>query len=191
MNLPPVIETARLIIRRHTSDDADAFVEFMTDTEATRFLDFEPEQKTPGGARELLDYIIASYETDDPVFALAIIDKETGAFMGSCGLSRLTDQDGVECFYSLLPRYWGWGFATEAALAMLFYAFEQLNLDKVVAHMSAENTRAWSVARNIGMTDMGPCEYKGMPDCRRFEITQAHWNELTSRPRNQRHDDAR
>lgn len=186
MKLPPVIETARLIIRRHLPEDADPFVEFMTDEEATKFLDFDPEQKTPSGARDLLNFIISSYATEDPVFALAIIDKETGAFMGSCGLSQLTDGSGVECYYSLLPRYWGWGFATEAGLAMLYYAFEELGLDKVAAHMSDQHTKAWSVARNLGMTDKGPCDYKGMPDCRRFEITREEWGQLTATRNNQR-----
>jgi ribosomal-protein-alanine N-acetyltransferase len=190
MKLPPVIETARLIIRRHLPEDAESFVEFMTDEDATRFLDFEPEQKTPAGARGLLDYVISTYSTEDPVFALAIVDKATGAFMGSCGLSRLADQPGVECYYSLLPRYWGWGFATEAGLAMLYYAFEELGLATVVAHVSAKHSKAWSVARNMGMTDKGPCDYKGMPDCHRFEITREEWQELTATRNNRRPLDA-
>jgi RimJ/RimL family protein N-acetyltransferase len=180
VKLPPVIETARLIIRRHLGEDEAPFVEFMTDAKATRFLDFEPEQKTEQGARELLEYVISSYDTEDPVFALAIIDKETGAFMGSCGLSPLADEQGAECYYSLLPRYWGWGFATEASIAMLYYAFEELQLPKVTAHMSDKNTKAWNVARNLGMADKGPCEYKGMPGCRRFEIMLSEWQERVS-----------
>lgn len=178
MKLPPTIETARLIIRRHLPEDLEPFTEFMTDEEATRYLNFEAEQKTPEGVSDLLNFVIDSYSSDDPVFALAVIDKETGAFMGSCGLSPLTGEDGVECYYSLLPRYWGWGFATEATLAMLYYAFEELDLPKVAAHMSEKNTKAWRVAHNIGMRDMGPCDYKGLPDCRRFEITRAEWNAL-------------
>jgi RimJ/RimL family protein N-acetyltransferase len=181
MKLPPVIETARLLIRRHLPEDLEPFTEFMTDEEATRYLNFEPEQKTSRGVEELLNFVIDSYSTDDPVFALAIVDKETGAFMGSCGLSPLNDEEGVECYYSLLPRYWGWGFATEASLAMLYYAFEELGLPKVVAHMSEENTKAWRVARNLGMRDMGPCNYKGLADCRRFEISRDEWEILVGR----------
>jgi len=176
MKLPPVIETARLIIRRHLAEDREPFVQFMTDGEATRYLTFEPEQKTPEGAAKLFDYVLSSYGSEDPVFALAIIDKETGAYMGSCGLSPLTDDDdGVECYYSLLPRYWGWGFATEASLAMLYYAFEKLDLEVVTAHVSAQNAKAWNVARNLGMKDMGPCDCGGVPDCRRFQIDRAEW----------------
>jgi RimJ/RimL family protein N-acetyltransferase len=176
MELPPTMETARLIIRRHLPEDMDPFVEFMTDEDATRFLDFDPAQKTPDGAAELLNYVVASYKSDDPVFALAVIDKETGAYIGSCGLSPLADDEGVECYYSLLPKYWGWGFATEASLAMLYYAFEALELDLVVAYMNALNTKAWSVAQNLGMKDKGPCEYKGFKECRRFEITRGEWH---------------
>ncbi len=183
MKLPPVIETARLIIRRHLEEDVDPFVEFMTDEDATRFLLFEDEQKTPDGAKELLDFILASYGTDDPMLALALVDRETAAYIGSCGLWPLADGTGVECYYSLLPRYWGWGFATEASIAMLYYAFEELGLEKVTAHMSDKNTKARNVAQNLGMRDMGPCEYRGLPDCRRFEITLDEWHErITTRP---------
>ena len=176
MKLPPVIETARLIIRRHLAEDREPFVQFMTDDEATRYLTFDAEQRTPEGAAKLFDYVLESYNTEDPVFALAIVDKETGAYVGSCGLSALTDdKSGVECYYSLLPRYWGWGFATEASLAMLYYAFEKLDLEKVNAHVSGNNAKAWNVARNLGMRDMGPCDCAAVPDCRRFEIHRAEW----------------
>jgi ribosomal-protein-alanine N-acetyltransferase len=175
MELPPVIETARLIIRRHLPEDVETFTEFMTDAEATRFLNFDPEQKTPDGARELFEFILASYSTDDPVFALAIVDKETGAYMGSCGLSLLADGSGVDCYYSLLPKYWGWGFATEASLAMLYYAFERLDIPKVAAHMSHLNAKGWNVAKNLGMKDMGPCDCQGVPECRRFEILREEY----------------
>ena len=87
MKLPPVIETARLIIRRHLAEDREPFVQFMTDDEATRYLTFDAEQRTPEGAAKLFDYVLESYNTEDPVFALAIVDKETGAYVGSCGLS--------------------------------------------------------------------------------------------------------
>jgi ribosomal-protein-alanine N-acetyltransferase len=180
MNLPPLIETARLIIRRHLAEDVDPFVEFMTDEDATRYLTFEEEQKTPDGAKDLLDFILASYDSNDPVFALALIDKETGVYIGSCGLSPLADGSGVECYYSLLPQYWGWGFATEASIAMLYYAFEELSLEKVTAHMSDKNAKAWNVARNLGMRDTGPCEYRGLPNCRRFEITVDEWHALVN-----------
>jgi len=155
LRLPRRIETKRLVLRPHEPEDEGPFVEFMTNAEATRYLDFDSEQKTEAGARALLEYVIASYDTADPVFALAVVDRQSGAYLGSCGLAPLASGDGVQCYYSLLPRYWGWGFATEALAALLFFAFEELGLERVVSDANAHNPRGWEVARTVGMQDEG------------------------------------
>lgn len=184
--IPKRIETERLVMRPHIADDVGPFTQFMTDLSATRYLDFDDSQRTEQGARELLDYVIASYDTPDPVFALAIVDKDTGSYMGSCGLSPLHNEDGVQCYYSLLPKYWGWGFATEAMMALLYYCFTRLDIEKVIADMSVENPRAWKVAKNIGMRDEGarrmsvenPSDGTALPPARRFSITSREYEAL-------------
>jgi len=181
--LPKRIETKRLVLRPHVADDEESFVEFMTNVEATRYLDFDAEQKTEDGARSLLTYVIASYETSDPVFALAIVDKASKAYLGSCGFARLATGDGVQCYYSLLPRYWGWGFATEALLALLFYAFEELHLERVVSDASATNPRGWKVARTAGMRDAGEVEDENGTPRRRFALTRREYMSRSQRMR--------
>jgi len=175
LTLPKGIVTKRLDIRPHTTDDYDAFVEFVTDDVATRFLNFEPEQKTAQGARELLDFIIASYATENPVFALAITERDNGAYLGACGLSPLSDDEGVECYFWLLPRYWGWGYATEAIRALLYFAFVELGLKKVVTNIASDNTGAKKVAENAGMTDEGPVKPRELPAGARFAMTNTEY----------------
>ena len=176
--MPKRIETDRLLLRPHVLDDVGPFIQFMTDKAATRYLQFEDEQRTESGARKLLEYVVNSNETENPVFALAVIDKRTGTYMGSCGLAPLQDEEGVECYYSLLPKYWGWGFATEAVMALLYYAFQELELDKVVANMSLENPRAWKVAENAGMRDQGERKHKHIPPAKHFSITRGEYRAL-------------
>jgi len=52
----------------------------------------------------------------------------------------------------LAKEYWGQGLGTEAAQAILHYAFEQLNLSRLICMIDPENQASVKVARNIGMT---------------------------------------
>ena len=63
------IETERLRIRLLERRDLGPFVNFMTDTESTRYLTFGDEQKTETGARELFAAIVGSYELPESVAA--------------------------------------------------------------------------------------------------------------------------
>lgn len=45
------------------------------------------EQKTGEAVRALLDYVIASYDAEESIFAMAIVEKEGGRFVGSCGMT--------------------------------------------------------------------------------------------------------
>jgi len=151
----------------------------MVDADATYFLTFDADQKTPEGARSLLEYIVASYETEAPVFALAAVERSTGAYLGSCGLSPLAGEDGVECFFWLLRRYWGWGYATETTRALLYYAFEELDVSAVVVNAARANKRAWKVVENIGFANDGPVRLPNMPRAQRFSMTRKIYEMLS------------
>jgi len=153
MRIPDEIRTERLVIRPFRDADTAGYLEFMTDPRATRYLSVEPEQKTAAGARTLLDLVRGSYESDHPVWALAIEASPRG-FVGSCGVAPVEDPV-FECYYSLLPRYWGCGYATEAAVGLLGYLFEETAIREIRAYMGAENWRSAAVADRIGMRFLG------------------------------------
>ena len=180
MKVPHKIETQRLVLRPYQKKDIEPFLEFMLDIKATRYLDFTDEQRTEKGARELFDFVIKSYTTNEPVFAIVIALKKNNEFVGSCGLSPLADKNTVECYYSLFPRYWKKGFATEAMRALLKYAFEQLMVTEVVAFASPYNTPSWRVAERIGMTFRGVVEnvHTGLKG-KKFSITKLEFEAVT------------
>jgi RimJ/RimL family protein N-acetyltransferase len=119
MKLIKRILTERLVIRPFEMRDWALYLEFMTDPAATRYLMFTDEQRTEAGARELFEMILRSYGTAEPIMAYAIARREGGSFVGSCGVSPLDEPGVYECYYSLLPRYWKRGYATEATRALL------------------------------------------------------------------------
>ncbi len=178
MKIPGGIVTERLRLRPLEPADRDAFVEFMTTPRATRYLTFDDEQRTAEGAATLFRYLLASYDTEAPVFLLAVTERSNGAWLGACGLSPLADEAGVECFFALLPRYWGWGYATEAIRALVYYAFEQLDLPRVVVHIPRANERARKVACGAGFVPEGRVSLPAMPRAERFVITRQHYEKL-------------
>lgn len=148
--LPPRLETERLLLRPCLYDDLGSFLRFFTDERVTRFLLVPPEQKTPQGASQFFKTVLASYETREPIFALAVLDRESGDFVGFCGLAPVEEPDEAECFYTIRPEYWGTGLATEAATALLRHAFSDLGLDRVRAFILPENAAAARVAEKLG-----------------------------------------
>ncbi len=152
MHIPDKIETARLLIRPFVLQDFDAFWSFMGDPEATRYMAFTDEQKTYDGAKVLLESVMASYDGNEPHCALAMTDRWSGHYLGSCGLSPLPEPGDVECYYTVLPAHWGQGYATEATQALLAYAFTELGSLHVVAFVREGNLASIRVAEKLGMT---------------------------------------
>ncbi len=153
MQIPAQIDAERLVVRPFRDEDIAAYLEFMTDEEATRHLLLESAQKTESGARTLFDFVRQSYATDEPVWALAIATEAAG-FIGSCGISLISGTV-FECYYSLLPRHWGNGYATEALRALLGHVFMSTPVTEMRAYMSPANPRSAGVAERIGMVRKG------------------------------------
>lgn len=145
------ILTDRLTIRRFASGDQDGFLRFMLDEDSTRYLVFEPEQKTAEGARSLFAAVIQSYDTREPIHAYVIADRITDQYLGSCGFSAY-DEGIVECYYGVNPEQSGKGIAVEATKALL----TRLSSDfEVRAYCHRENLAAHAVARKAGMSHQG------------------------------------
>ena len=159
MKLPHKLTTRRLKIRPYRPHDLEAYLAFMLDDEATRYLNLTDEQRTEEGARRLFQLVLVSYSGEEPICALVIACKKTDRFIGSCGLVPLEDGN-AECYYTLLPQYQGQGYATEAVRALLDYAFTKLELNEVTAYASEENEASIQVALRLGMKDLGQQPYR-------------------------------
>lgn len=97
----------------------------------------------------------------EPGFSLVISNKENGTYLGICGLKPIKNSRCVDCFYALKPEFRGNGFAIEAMLKLIEYAFTKLKITKIVAHIHPDNTRGWKVAERIGMKYMGHVKHNG------------------------------
>ena len=83
-----------------------------------------------------------------------IIHAESGEPIGDCGLETIELNGGTETElgYDLRRDMWGRGLATEAAGAVVRYAFAELRLPRVISMVRPHNVRSARVAEKVGMT---------------------------------------
>jgi len=80
------------------------------------------------------------------------VAEEADRLVGFCGLRPLDHGPDVEVLYGIAPSRWGKGFATEVALAMVRYGFEEAGLDRILGIADKENAASRRVLEKIGMT---------------------------------------
>lgn len=146
-----IIDTARCSLRELVPEDADSLMKIFGDAVAMRFSPM-PTTKDRAAALSMIAWHAENYRQFG-FSAWAVIEKETRAFIGQAGL--LPHDIGVELFYSIIPEYWGHGFATEIACACRDYAFEKLGHETLIALIHPDHARAANVARKVKMRETG------------------------------------
>lgn len=146
---PPELRTARLLLRSPTPDDADAYFELVNSPDVNRFGAGRPLPYA--SVLQLLERIVAAQGERRLELAIAL----NGPAIGRVMLIVDTVNRIASVGYGLLPAHWGRGFATEATVAVVDYAFEQLGLDKVWARADARNLASVRVLEKVGMQREG------------------------------------
>ena len=147
-----ILETHRLILRHLLPSDFDSLFALYRDPEIRRYF--------PGGTltfeetKEELECFLDGHPDLPELGLWATVRKETGEFIGRCGLLPWTiaEREEVEVAYLLAKEYWGQGLGTEAAQAIVVYAFKQLRLSRLICMVNPENRASVKVASKIGMT---------------------------------------
>ncbi len=160
MNIPKNIETERLNLRHQSERDEAPFVNFMCDTESTRFSSFSNEQKTEDGAKALLAYTISSYKTNSPLFVLTAETAKTRDFVGVCGLNPLKPDNEIEVFYTVAVEQRGNGYGTEMTQCLINYLEENSEYETLIAFVMQDNAAAQKVALVSGFINGGLVVYE-------------------------------
>jgi len=133
-------------------EDLDALWALYCKPEITKYIPDAP--KTYEDAKKELKWFMNGHPKYPELGLWETIYKETGRFIGRCGLLPWTieGQNEVEVAYSLVQDFWGQGLATEAAQGILQYGFEKLNLSRLICLIDPENIASQRVAEKIGMS---------------------------------------
>lgn len=146
-----VLETKRLLFRHQVLADWDDLWALYCDPEITKYIPDAP--RTRDEARKELEWHMHGHPKNPQLGLWATIHKESGKFIGRCGLLpwEIDGQQEVEVAYTIARDYWGRGLGTEAAQAILNYGFEKLHLDRLICLIDPENIGSQKVAEKIGM----------------------------------------
>ena len=142
-----MFETEHLILRRFTDDDADAIFAMRADADFMRFI------KQPDTRAESLAWVrmVSRYWETENFGFWAVVEKAAGETIGWSGSWILQETWETEIGFAIARKFWGRGFATEAARVALDYGFENRKAERVVAVAKPENAASRRVMEKLGM----------------------------------------
>lgn len=146
-----ILETERLLLRHLIIKDLNDLFVLYSNPEIRRY--FPDGVKNYEDTKEELEWFMNGHPYHPELGLWATVHKETGKFIGRCGLLpwEIEGKLDVEIAYLLDKTYWHQGLATEAALGIVKYGFENLNLSRLICMMHPENLASQRVAERIGM----------------------------------------
>jgi RimJ/RimL family protein N-acetyltransferase len=152
------IESDRLILRQWRLDDFESYLELCQDPEVMRFLGGKTFDRLECwrhmafmvGHWQLLGY-----------GPWAVEEKATGRFVGRVGFLNPEGWPAFELGWTLSHKFWGRGYATEAARRALGYGFDELDKDHVISLIDPKNTKSIKVAERLGERVEGKTDLLG------------------------------
>jgi RimJ/RimL family protein N-acetyltransferase len=149
---PLELRTDRLRLHRWTDTDRASFAALNADPVV---MEHFPSTLTIDQSQAFVDRAEALFEERGfGLWAVEVI--ETATFAGYVGLWAATFEahftPAIEIGWRFATVFWGKGYATEAARAVLADGFERLGVDEIVSFTATVNERSWRVMERIGMT---------------------------------------
>lgn len=174
------VETERLLLGELLPMDEKGMFELDSDEEVHRYVS-DGVVKSVEESAVVIDMIRAQYRSHG-IGRWAVIEKTTQSFLGWAGLKveKRTINNHTNFYdlgYRLIQKYWGKGFATEAARAALLYGFEALQLSEIYADADCENTASRNVLEKAGLRYVETFDDDGYA-VDWFAITRDEWISL-------------
>lgn len=137
------IETERLILRPMTEVDGEAVFQWTGDPVVNRYMPY-PVHKNVGETQAWL----RSLQGKEEEFGFCL--KKTGQLIGAGSIKYREEFDAWEVGYNFRQDAWGMGYATEAARALLQWAYEQRGACRFMARHATANIASGRVLQKCG-----------------------------------------
>ena len=145
-----VLETGRLRLRRLTLDDAPFILRLVNEPSWLRFIGDRGVRTREDARGYILKGPLASYEQFG--FGLYLVElKDCGTPAGMCGLLKRDTLPDVDVGYAFLPEFWGKGYASEAASAVLDHGRSAFGLTRILAIVTPDNHGSIRVLEKLGL----------------------------------------
>lgn len=144
-------ETERILFRKLTPDDYKDWLPFHQNPESSRYWSGLPKDPDIACSQQF-NRVFERYENNLGGMN-ALICKVSSNLVGLCGLlvQHVDDKQELEIGYSILPKYWGQGFATESAIKCKDVAFKNNWAPGLISIIHVENEPSRKVAIKNGM----------------------------------------
>lgn len=147
-----ILETDRLLLRSWVEADRNLFREINADP---KVMEYFPFRRSHAEADALFERVNAMIKEDGLGF-YAVELKAEGEAIGFCGLAPahmpgIFPLETIEIGWRLATRFWGNGYITEAARALLTEGLVAMGLQAIVSFAVAQNHRSTAVMERIGM----------------------------------------
>lgn len=170
------LSSGRLVTRKLTLSDIPQWSDFFDDPDAVTFLPSYGKTTTLERAQHWIERQLQRY--DQQKFGLqAILLKGTNEFIGQCGLleQEVNGVKEIEVGYHMQKKYWGNGYAPEAARLFIYYAFENHLTDSVISIIAKENLKSKRVAEKNGLKLEGDILWMEM-ETSVYRIKKENWS---------------
>jgi ribosomal-protein-alanine N-acetyltransferase len=156
-------ESERLTYRAITEKDIDTWLEFFENNDSLHFLGIDTTKDHNTIATEWILKQLERYKNDG-FGHLAVIEKASGELIGMTGILK-RDLDGnevLEIAYSLKPKHWNKGYATEMARQMKQFGIQTNMAKSFVSIIHKNNAASINVAKKNDMSLRSETQFLGM-----------------------------
>jgi RimJ/RimL family protein N-acetyltransferase len=153
--------TSRLNLRMFRESDLDAYASMCADPDVMRYLgDGYPLSRAD--AWRNMAMVLGHWQLRG--FGLwAVEERATGLLAGRVGCWQPEGWPGMEVGWALRREFWGRGYATEAAIAVIADAFARLSQSHLISLIDPQNGNSIAVAVRLGMNLQYRTEIMGRP----------------------------
>lgn len=151
------LETKRLVLKFLGTSDLENLIALRSDPDVMKYIS-DGSVHTAEQVKDFLFNLAIPYQEKHCIGFFAVFEKESGHFIGQAGLFHMgfyDKQPDIELAYRLHKQYWGRGYATELAKALIRWGFEHLNLNKIVSGAEPENIASQKVLIKAGFNCKG------------------------------------
>lgn len=181
------IETARLLLRKFTPEDAEAaYRNWTSDDAVTEFLRWPTHSDL-----SVTESIVGEWarESEKPDFyQWAIVLKELGEPVGTISVVEKNDElDILHIGYCIGSRWWHQGITSEAFSAIIPYLFEEVGANRIESQHDPHNPNSGAVMRKCGLKYEGTLRQadrsnRGIVDACIYSLLRDEWLEKTQTP---------
>lgn len=155
-----ILETERLYLREFIGSDGYHFYHLNNDFEVVKYTGNEPFSSLEETMNFIINY--SDYKRNG-YGRWAVCLKKTNEFLGWCGLKYEEEKGETDLGYRFYKKYWGKGYATEAAKACVNYGFSVLKVKKIVGRAYVENKASIEVLKKCNLTFNNEFMYDNQP----------------------------